>query len=150
MRSLITRTRAPPCQVAHVFPFNDADCLVYTRGTKSDIDTWATLSGEESWGWDGVLPYFKKVRHRTNRLPGKDSQISFQSEKFNLPVDGHNVSDQFTPEVHGFDGIIGVSVPGAARATDDRIIAVTQELDEFPYRVDMNSGEHLGVGGYCG
>ncbi|KAL1739396.1 hypothetical protein HDZ31DRAFT_49463, partial [Schizophyllum fasciatum] len=38
------------------------NCLVYTRGTKSDIDTWATLTGDDSWGWDGLLPYFKKVR----------------------------------------------------------------------------------------
>ncbi|KAI5885846.1 alcohol oxidase [Schizophyllum commune H4-8] len=105
------------------------NCLVYTRGTKSDIDTWATLSGDDSWGWDGLLPYFKK------------------SEKFNLPVDGHNVTGQYTPEVHGFDGIIGVSVPGAARAIDDRVIAVTEELPEqFPYQQDMNSGEHLGIG----
>ncbi|KAL1667426.1 hypothetical protein GGF50DRAFT_48734 [Schizophyllum commune] len=105
------------------------NCLVYTRGTKSDIDTWATLSGDDSWGWDGLLPYFKK------------------SEKFNLPVDGHNVTGQFTPEVHGFDGVIGVSVPGAARAIDDRVIAVTEELPEqFPYQQDMNSGEHLGIG----
>ncbi|KAL1699183.1 hypothetical protein EV121DRAFT_265407 [Schizophyllum commune] len=105
------------------------NCLVYTRGTKSDIDTWATLSGDDSWGWDGLLPYFKK------------------SEKFNLPVDGHNVTGQFTPEVHGFDGVIGVSVPGAARAIDDRVIAVTEELPEqFPYQEDMNSGEHLGIG----
>ncbi|RDX49969.1 alcohol oxidase [Lentinus brumalis] len=104
------------------------NCLVYTRGTKSDIDTWAALSGDESWGWDGVLPYFKK------------------SEKFNLPVDGHNVSGQFRAEVHGFHGIIGVSVPGAGRATDDRVIAVTRELEEFPFQVDINSGEHLGIG----
>lgn len=26
------------------------------------------------------------------------------------------------------------------------MIAVTQELDEFPFQLDMNSGEHLGVG----
>ena len=69
-----------------------------------------------------------------------------QSEKFNLPVDGHDVSGQYLPEVHGFDGVIGVSVPGTARATDDRVIAVTQELDEFPFQIDMNSGEHLGIG----
>ncbi|KAI0676239.1 hypothetical protein C8Q78DRAFT_1065147 [Trametes maxima] len=105
------------------------NCLVYTRGTKSDIDTWATLSGDESWGWDGLLPYFKK------------------SEKFNFPVDGHNVSGRFSPEVHGFDGVIGVSVPGAARAIDSRVIAVTKEEPNlFPFREDMNSGEHLGVG----
>jgi choline dehydrogenase-like flavoprotein len=42
------------------------DCLVYTRGTKSDIDTWAALSGDESWSWDKMLPYFKKVCVRLN------------------------------------------------------------------------------------
>ncbi|KAI0033466.1 hypothetical protein K488DRAFT_77882 [Vararia minispora EC-137] len=104
------------------------NCLVYTRGTHSDVDAWASLSGDASWGWDGVLPYFKK------------------SEKFNLPVDEHNVTGQFLPSVHGFDGVIGVSVPGAARATDGRVIAVTREVNEFPFQVDMNSGEHLGVG----
>ncbi|KZV99173.1 alcohol oxidase [Exidia glandulosa HHB12029] len=103
------------------------NCLVYTRGTKADIDTWATLTGDEGWGWDGVLPYFKK------------------SEKFNLPVDGHDVSRQFLPEVHGFDGVIGVSVPGAERAIDGRVIATTKELEEFPFQIDMNSGEHLAV-----
>ena len=64
-------------------------------------------------------------------------------------MDGHNVSDQYLPEAHGFEGIIGVSVPGAARAIDDRVIAVTQELDEFPFQIDMNSGEHLGIGELC-
>lgn len=38
-----------------------ADCLVYTRGTFQDIDTWAQISGDESWGWDAMLPYFMKV-----------------------------------------------------------------------------------------
>ncbi len=59
------------------------------------------------------------------------------------------MSDQFRAEVHGFHGIIGVSVPGAGRATDDRVIAVTRELEEFPFQIDMNSGEHLGIGAYC-
>ena len=39
------------------------DCLVYTRGSKENIDEWAKLSGDEGWGWDKLLPYFKKVRH---------------------------------------------------------------------------------------
>lgn len=69
-----------------------------------------------------------------------------QSEKFNFPVDGHNITGQFDPSVHGFDGFIGVSVPNAPRAIDGRIIQTTQELEEFPFKLDMNSGEHLGVG----
>lgn len=48
--------------------------------------------------------------------------------------------------MHGFDGFIGVSVPNAPRAIDSRIIQTTQELEEFPFALDMNSGDHLGVG----
>ncbi|KAI0794391.1 hypothetical protein C8Q74DRAFT_1365854 [Fomes fomentarius] len=121
------RTPPFPCGIG-LGGTSAVNCLVYTRGTKSDIDTWADLSGDKSWGWDGVLPYFKK------------------SEKFNFPADGHNISRQFLPEVHGFDGVIGVNVPGAARSIYRHIIAVTQELEEFPFQIDMNSGEHLGLG----
>jgi choline dehydrogenase-like flavoprotein len=104
------------------------NCLLYTRGSSQDIDRWAALSGDESWGWDALLPYFMK------------------SEKFNLPVDGHDVSGQYDPSVHGTEGFIGVSVPGAGRGIDDRVVNTTQELDEFPFRLDMNSGDQLGVG----
>lgn len=49
--------------------------------------------------------------------------------------------------MHGFDGVIGVSVPGAPRSIDGRVINTTQELsDEFPFNLDMNSGYHLGIG----
>lgn len=40
----------------------------FMRGTSEDYDRWAALGGEDSnsewdseWGWDGILPYFKKV-----------------------------------------------------------------------------------------
>ena len=56
------------------------------------------------------------------------------------------MTGQFEPSVHGFDGVIGVSVPNAPRAIDGRIIQTTQELEEFPFAPDMNSGDHLGVG----
>lgn len=32
------------------------------RGTSDDYDRWASFFGEgSSWGWEGILPYFKKV-----------------------------------------------------------------------------------------
>lgn len=37
--------------------------MVAVRGTRSEYDGWAELGGEGStWDWNGVLPYFKKVR----------------------------------------------------------------------------------------
>jgi choline dehydrogenase-like flavoprotein len=35
---------------------------VWMRGTSEDYDRWAAIGGEGStWGWDGILPYFKKA-----------------------------------------------------------------------------------------
>ena len=35
---------------------------VANRGTPEDYDEWAAL-GCDGWGWDGVLPYFRKLEH---------------------------------------------------------------------------------------
>ena len=35
--------------------------LIMTRGAKADYDAWQEL-GNPGWGWQGMLPYFMKVR----------------------------------------------------------------------------------------
>ncbi|MEO6352465.1 MAG: GMC family oxidoreductase N-terminal domain-containing protein [Burkholderiaceae bacterium] len=34
--------------------------MIYMRGQSRDYDQWAELSGDDSWRWDNVLPFFKK------------------------------------------------------------------------------------------
>lgn len=36
------------------------NAMVYVRGQKSDFDGWRDM-GNPGWGWDGVLPYFRKM-----------------------------------------------------------------------------------------
>ena len=37
--------------------------MVFVRGTASEYDGWAELGGPgSSWNWEGMLPYFRKVR----------------------------------------------------------------------------------------
>ena len=36
--------------------------MIYMRGQASDYDGWRQM-GNEGWGWDDVLPYFKKSEH---------------------------------------------------------------------------------------
>lgn len=43
------------------------NAMVYSRGGVEDYDAWVSL-GNEGWGWDGLLPYFKKVMHVTGIL----------------------------------------------------------------------------------
>lgn len=51
--------------------------LMYVRGSRRDYDSWRAL-GNEGWGWDDLVPYFKK--HQTLDLPsdkvkGLDPQL---------------------------------------------------------------------------
>ncbi|RDW64569.1 GMC family oxidoreductase [Aspergillus mulundensis] len=34
--------------------------MVYHRGTRGTYDQWAELTGDSSWSWESVLPYFKR------------------------------------------------------------------------------------------
>lgn len=47
---------------------SSVNAMVYTRGHPSDYDHWASL-GLPGWGWDEVLPYFRKAEHN-ERLHG--------------------------------------------------------------------------------
>lgn len=35
--------------------------MIYMRGQSRDYDHWADLTGDGSWRWDNVLPFFKKT-----------------------------------------------------------------------------------------
>jgi choline dehydrogenase-like flavoprotein len=37
------------------------NAMVWHRGFQADFDAWVTL-GNDGWGWDDLVPYFKKVR----------------------------------------------------------------------------------------
>lgn len=37
------------------------NAMFFNRGSKADWDSWEHL-GNPGWNWEGLLPYFKKVR----------------------------------------------------------------------------------------
>ncbi|MDT0594118.1 GMC family oxidoreductase [Glaciecola petra] len=39
------------------------NAMIYIRGVKEDYDYWEA-SGAEGWGWESVLPYFKKAENQ--------------------------------------------------------------------------------------
>ncbi|KAJ7708169.1 alcohol oxidase [Mycena rosella] len=103
--------------------------MVYTRGSKEDFDRFAKVTGDNGWSWDSLIPYMRK------------------NERFSLQTsDHHNITGQFNPAVHGFDGINTVSLAGFPSPVNNRIIKTTTESTEFPFNLDMNSGYQLGIG----
>ncbi|OXA62734.1 Oxygen-dependent choline dehydrogenase [Folsomia candida] len=43
--------------------------MVYMRGNPNDFDNWANLTGDASWSYENVLPYFKKSEDYTGNYP---------------------------------------------------------------------------------
>ncbi|KAL0581919.1 hypothetical protein V5O48_000149 [Marasmius crinis-equi] len=107
------------------------NCLAYTRGSSEDWDRYARVSGDDGWAWDNIQPYIRK------------------NERFTPPVDGHNITGQFDPMVHGFDGINSVSLSGFLTQMDARVIQASKSFpadNEFHFNLDTNSGDQLGIG----
>ncbi|KAF8999493.1 aryl-alcohol oxidase precursor [Cyathus striatus] len=93
-------------------PLICADSMIWLRGSKDDFDRWANVSGDPGWSWDRMLPYMKK------------------NEKWTPPTDGHNTSGQFDPSIHGFNGILPISLPGFPGPTDDMVVQAVHELND--------------------
>ncbi|EAU85704.2 pyranose dehydrogenase [Coprinopsis cinerea okayama7 len=101
----------------------------YTRGSSSDYDRWARVTGDSGWSWKNILPYFKK------------------NEKWAVSADGHDTTGQYDPKVHGTDGMVSVSVVGAPQTVDAKVIQASKELGgDYAYVLDMNDGNQLGIG----
>ncbi|MFZ3286767.1 MAG: choline dehydrogenase [Telluria sp.] len=90
--------------------------LLYVRGQKQDYDRWAEL-GNEGWGYDDVLPYFKKSE------------------------DQERGADRY----HGVGGPLKVSDLRLRRPIADAFIEAAKETG-IPFNHDYNGAEQEGVG----
>jgi len=108
------------------------DFLMYTRGSQDDWDRYAAVSGDHGWSWKKMMKYFKKT------------------ERFQSPVDNHNTTGEFDPSVHGFDGMLSVSLPGYRTSIGKRGIDAAHQLGGVQsFVLDYNSGNGLGIGKCC-
>jgi choline dehydrogenase-like flavoprotein len=96
--------------------------MVYIRGVASDYDRWAA-AGCDGWGWDDVLPYFKRSECN-ERLGG-------------------NAEDA----LHGGRGPLHVVDTRSTNPFDRRFIQAA-ECAGLPYNADFNGPEQDGVGFY--
>lgn len=91
--------------------------MIYNRGLPSDFNAWAQ-AGNKGWGYDDVLPYFKKSERRVGKgddhIRGRDGAIPVTDNEW------------FTPLTEAF--VSGVAATG------------------IPRNVDYNDGNQAGVG----
>ncbi|MBV2361620.1 choline dehydrogenase [Thalassococcus sp. CAU 1522] len=90
--------------------------LLYVRGQPQDYDRWRQM-GNEGWGWDDVLPLFKRAE---NNERGADAY-------------------------HGDQGPLAVSNMRIQRPICDAWVAAAQAAG-YPFNPDYNGAEQEGVG----
>lgn len=113
---------------AHVVGGGSAvNAMFFDRGSRGDYNLWEDL-GNPGWGWNGLLPYFKKSE--TYHPPSPDL-----AREFRLTYD---------PSAHGTSGPIHSSYPPFLYPVIRNFLAV---FEEFGSRVprDGGSGDALGA-----
>ena len=63
------------------------------------------------------------------------------------PADCRNTTGQIEPHIHGTSGPVQISVQGFLADLDSRVLKAASQLKhEFPFNIDVNSGNPLGIG----
>jgi choline dehydrogenase len=94
---------------------SSTNAMAYVRGNRADYNEWATL-GNRGWGFEDVLPYFKKSEH---------------NEAFGEPF-------------HGKNGPLHVSMGGQPSPVRDPFLDACAEQG-IPRNADYNGAEQFGA-----
>ncbi len=94
------------------------NAMLYVRGQREDYDGWEA-EGCTGWGWDAVLPYFKRSENN---------------------VEGANAN-------HGADGPLQVSNAKAPRPISRAFVKASEEVQQRSVS-DFNTGDNEGAGLY--
>lgn len=61
------------------------NAMIYIRGNAADYDEWRDSYGATGWGYDDVLPYFRKAEGNTrisNRFHGTDGPLNVEDRRY--------------------------------------------------------------------
>lgn len=92
---------------------------LYTRGHAADYDEWVRDAGATGWGYEDVLPYFRKSEN----------------------------NQRYANRYHGYGGPLGVSNPISPLPICEAFFQAGQELG-IPFNPDFNGAVQDGLGYY--
>ncbi|GBP65458.1 Glucose dehydrogenase [Eumeta japonica] len=72
--------------------------MFYIRGNREDYNDWERL-GNEGWGYDDVLPYFKKSENIVDSILDPTEKAEFHSKNGYLNVERHRNTDPFSDTI---------------------------------------------------
>ena len=92
---------------------------IYTRGHRADYDEWASECGATGWGYEDVLPYFRRAEN----------------------------NQRYANRYHGYGGPLGVSNPTSPLPICEAFFQAGQECG-IPFNADFNGERQEGLGYY--
>ncbi|KAF8591679.1 GMC oxidoreductase [Ramaria rubella] len=103
--------------------------MIFSRAEKEQYDVWCRLNNDSRWGWNGLLPFFKK------------SEIFTPPNTFQIQTGGV----RFDPLVHGFEGKVQVGFPNFFFIQSTLWRNASIKLG-FPVSPDLANGQPHAVG----
>ena len=107
--------------------------MLYMRGHSQDYEEWRDL-GLEGWGWDEVLPYYKKAENMESKLE--------QGEKY------HGTGGPLTVTMDNFKVPVMDLIMRAARELGYKVGDVNGELEDEGFNIGQHTirnGERTGT-----
>ncbi|MEE9272142.1 MAG: choline dehydrogenase [Robiginitomaculum sp.] len=93
------------------------NAMIYIRGHKSDYDNWEKM-GAKGWGWDNVLPYFKKSENRetgADDLRGQGGPLNVANLQSPNPIAEHYLDACRQMQLPKTDDFNGTQFEGTGR-----------------------------------
>ncbi|KAJ7699532.1 aryl-alcohol-oxidase from pleurotus Eryingii [Mycena rosella] len=104
------------------------NAMIYQRGPRDDFDRLASVSGDPGWTWDNLQEFI------------------FKNEKHVPAWNNRSDAGEYNPRVHGHGPLLS-SLTATPWELDRRVMQTAADhSDEYPFNLDLNSGDGLGVG----
>jgi hypothetical protein len=74
--------------------------------------------------------------------------MQLQTERFSHDITSQDLNGHIDPSLHGRSGALDVTASYTNISLNNYLLQATREAsDEFPFKLDMNDGEPIGIGG---
>jgi choline dehydrogenase len=94
------------------------NAMIYIRGNRADYDGWRDAHGAEGWGFDDVLPYFKRAeanQRLSGPLHGTDGPLHVEDRRFTHELSSAWVDSAVTWGLKPTDDFNGATQEGAGQ-----------------------------------
>lgn len=112
---------------------------IYIRGQREDFDHWRDELGCAGWGFDDLLPYFRKIE--------RFEALAEPARARHVKINGRPLSEQVDPKYHGTDGPVPIQQPRSINPTTEAFLEAARQAG-YGLTADFNGARQNGFGYY--